>query len=100
MVTLDKIRLTGLLKENPAIGRVFPSQSCYPVPDPAFPFLGVHFTKQMSGEIWTGPNAVPALAREGYRTSSGRARTGRDPRHSDKGLSVGKSERGSMQVSL
>ena len=40
----------------------------YPVPDPAFPFLGVHFTKQMSGEIWTGPNAVPALAREGYRT--------------------------------
>lgn len=40
----------------------------YPVPDPAFPFLGLHFTKQISGEIWTGPNAVPALAREGYRT--------------------------------
>ena len=39
----------------------------YPVPDPSFPFLGVHFTKQVSGEVWTGPNAVLALAREGYR---------------------------------
>jgi L-2-hydroxyglutarate oxidase LhgO len=39
----------------------------YPVPDPSFPFLGVHFTKQISGEVWTGPNAVLALAREGYR---------------------------------
>lgn len=38
----------------------------YPVPDPSFPFLGVHFTKQISGEVWTGPNAVLALAREGY----------------------------------
>jgi (S)-2-hydroxyglutarate dehydrogenase len=39
----------------------------YPVPDPAFPFLGVHFTKQVSGEMWAGPNAILALAREGYR---------------------------------
>jgi L-2-hydroxyglutarate oxidase LhgO len=39
----------------------------YPVPDPAFPFLGVHFTKQISGQMWAGPNAVLALAREGYR---------------------------------
>jgi (S)-2-hydroxyglutarate dehydrogenase len=39
----------------------------YPVPDPTFPFLGVHFTKQISGEVWAGPNAVLALAREGYR---------------------------------
>ena len=38
----------------------------YPVPDPAFPFLGVHFTKQISGEMWVGPNAVLAFAREGY----------------------------------
>jgi L-2-hydroxyglutarate oxidase LhgO len=38
----------------------------YPVPDPAFPFLGVHFTKQISGEVWAGPNAVLAFAREGY----------------------------------
>jgi L-2-hydroxyglutarate oxidase len=39
----------------------------YPVPDPSFPFLGVHFTKQISGEMWAGPNAVLAFAREGYR---------------------------------
>ncbi len=38
----------------------------YPVPDPAFPFLGVHFTRRMNGEIWLGPNAVLAFAREGY----------------------------------
>jgi L-2-hydroxyglutarate oxidase LhgO len=38
----------------------------YPVPDPRFPFLGVHFTRKLNGEIWAGPNAVLALAREGY----------------------------------
>ena len=37
----------------------------YPVPDPRFPFLGVHFTPRMNGEVWLGPNAVLALAREG-----------------------------------
>ena len=41
-------------------------RAIYPVPDPTFPFLGVHFTKQISGEMWAGPNAVPAFAREGY----------------------------------
>ncbi len=60
----------------------------YPVPDPRFPFLGVHFTPRMNGEVgenkccknvniflnsqpfsqvWLGPNAVPAFCREGYR---------------------------------
>lgn len=39
----------------------------YPVPDPQFPFLGVHFTRTMNGEVWAGPNAVLAFAREGYR---------------------------------
>jgi L-2-hydroxyglutarate oxidase len=39
----------------------------YPVPDPAFPFLGVHFTRRMDGAVWLGPNAVLAFAREGYR---------------------------------
>jgi L-2-hydroxyglutarate oxidase LhgO len=39
----------------------------YPVPDPAFPFLGVHFTKHISGDVWAGPNAVLAFKREGYR---------------------------------
>jgi L-2-hydroxyglutarate oxidase len=39
----------------------------YPVPDPRFPFLGVHFTRMIAGGIECGPNAVLALAREGYR---------------------------------
>ncbi|MFG2668052.1 L-2-hydroxyglutarate oxidase [Streptomyces sp. NPDC048387] len=38
----------------------------YPVPDPAFPFLGVHLTRGIGGGVHVGPNAVPALAREGY----------------------------------
>ncbi|MFI7005573.1 L-2-hydroxyglutarate oxidase [Streptomyces sp. NPDC050145] len=38
----------------------------YPVPDPAFPFLGVHLTRGIHGGVHVGPNAVPALAREGY----------------------------------
>ncbi|XP_050299654.1 L-2-hydroxyglutarate dehydrogenase, mitochondrial [Anthonomus grandis grandis] len=38
----------------------------YPVPDPSFPFLGVHFTPRMDGSVWLGPNAVPAMKREGY----------------------------------
>ena len=39
----------------------------YPVPDPAFPFLGVHFTKRIGGGYEAGPNAVLAFAREGYK---------------------------------
>jgi L-2-hydroxyglutarate oxidase len=39
----------------------------YPVPDPRFPFLGVHFTRRINGKIDAGPNAVLALSREGYR---------------------------------
>jgi len=46
----------------------------YPVPDPAFPFLGVHFTKQISGDVWAGPNAVLAFAREAYRARDVRVR--------------------------
>ncbi|MFD0487031.1 L-2-hydroxyglutarate oxidase [Saccharopolyspora spinosporotrichia] len=38
----------------------------YPVPDPAFPFLGVHLTRMVDGSLHVGPNAVPALSREGY----------------------------------
>ncbi|MBV8117853.1 MAG: L-2-hydroxyglutarate oxidase, partial [Candidatus Eremiobacteraeota bacterium] len=45
-----------------------------PVPDPAFPFLGAHFTPRMNGEVWLGPNAVLAFAREGYRRSTLHAR--------------------------
>ena len=39
----------------------------YPVPDPRFPFLGVHFTRRIDGSVEAGPNAVLATAREGYR---------------------------------
>jgi L-2-hydroxyglutarate oxidase LhgO len=39
----------------------------YPVPDPRYPFLGVHLTRTASGNVLAGPNAVLALAREGYR---------------------------------
>ncbi len=41
----------------------------YPVPDPRFPFLGVHFTRRISGKVDAGPNAILALSREGYRHS-------------------------------
>ncbi len=50
----------------------------YPVPDPAFPFLGVHFTRRVDGEVWAGPNAVPALAREGYGRMSLNVRDARE----------------------
>ena len=46
----------------------------YPVPDPEFPFLGVHFTRTVHGEVEAGPNAVLAFAREGY--TFGRVRPG------------------------
>jgi (S)-2-hydroxyglutarate dehydrogenase len=45
----------------------------YPVPDPRFPFLGVHFTRLIHGGIEAGPNAVLAFAREGYRKTDFRA---------------------------
>lgn len=41
----------------------------YPVPDPNFPFLGVHYTRGIDGKVEAGPNAVLAFAREGYRKS-------------------------------
>jgi len=39
---------------------------CLQVPDPRFPFLGVHFTPRMNGDVWLGPNAILAFKREGY----------------------------------
>ena len=42
----------------------------YPVPDPNFPFLGVHFTRMINGSLECGPNAVLAFAREGYTRST------------------------------
>ena len=46
----------------------------YPVPDPRYPFLGVHLTPRVDGEVMVGPNAVLALAREGYAWSNLSAR--------------------------
>lgn len=46
----------------------------YPVPDPAFPFLGVHFTRMIHGGVEAGPNAVLAFAREGYTKTDIRIR--------------------------
>mgnify|MGYP005810259361 FL=1 len=48
-------------------GRKLVRNLIYPVPDPRFPFLGVHFTRMIHGGVEAGPNAVLALAREGYR---------------------------------
>ena len=46
----------------------------YPVPNPAFPFLGVHFTRMIDGSVECGPNAVLAFAREGYQKATFRTR--------------------------
>ncbi len=46
----------------------------YPVPDPSYPFLGIHFTSRLDGSVDVGPNAVLALAREGYRKRTIRPR--------------------------
>ena len=76
---LHSDRVARLLGLHPGV-RIFPFRGeywhlrrpelvrslIYPVPDPAFPFLGVHFTRQLDGEVEVGPNAVPAFAREGY----------------------------------
>ena len=48
-------------------GRSLVRNLIYPVPDPEFPFLGVHFTRTVHGDVEAGPNAVLAFAREGYR---------------------------------
>lgn len=50
----------------------------YPVPDPRYPFLGVHFTRLVDGSLEVGPNAVLATAREGYRRRDVTARDLRD----------------------
>jgi L-2-hydroxyglutarate oxidase LhgO len=50
-------------------GRQLVKNLIYPVPDPRFPFLGVHFTRMIHGGVEAGPNAVLATAREGYRYS-------------------------------
>jgi len=58
--------------------REFVRGMVYPVPDPRYPFLGVHFTRRVSGGLEVGPNAVLALEREGYQRSGVKARDVRD----------------------
>lgn len=79
---LQSDRLARLLGLNPQV-RIVPFRGeywhlrrpelvnglIYPVPDPQFPFLGVHFTKGIDGAVEVGPNAVLAFAREGYSWS-------------------------------
>ena len=79
---LQSDRLAALMKSKPPAkivpfrGEYFEVRShaqhlcrnlIYPVPDPSFPFLGVHFTRMIGGGLECGPNAVLAFAREGYR---------------------------------
>ncbi len=49
--------------------RYLVNSNIYPVPDPRFPFLGVHVTPRVNGDIWLGPNAVLAFSRAGYQFS-------------------------------
>ena len=76
MAGLDSPKTHGDLRMVPFRGeyyRIIPERRflvkalIYPVPDPRFPFLGVHFTRTIHGEVEAGPNAVLAFAREGYR---------------------------------
>ena len=57
----------GEYYELSASRRYLVNNLIYPVPDPQFPFLGVHFTRMIDGSIHAGPNAVLSLKREGYR---------------------------------
>lgn len=81
---LHSDRIAAALGERPAV-RIMPfrgeyaelsparrglvNNPIYPVPDPELPFLGVHATPMLDGAVHVGPNAVPALARQGYRWS-------------------------------
>ncbi|HEY6138408.1 MAG TPA: L-2-hydroxyglutarate oxidase, partial [Thermoanaerobaculia bacterium] len=70
----DRLARTSAMKIVPFRGEYYSVKRTdlvrgllYPVPDPRFPFLGVHFTRTIDGGLEAGPNAVLALAREGYR---------------------------------
>ena len=68
-VTLRIVPFRGEYYTIAASRRYLVKNLIYPVPDPAFPFLGVHFTRTVDGCLEAGPNAVLALAREGYSWS-------------------------------
>jgi len=64
--TLQIVPFRGEYYRLEGAARLLVRNLIYPVPDPAFPFLGVHFTRTITGVIEAGPNAVLAFAREGY----------------------------------
>jgi len=66
-IDLDIIPFRGEYLSVTGEGRELVRGLLYPVPDPALPFLGVHFTRRIDGGLELGPNAVPAFSREGYR---------------------------------
>jgi L-2-hydroxyglutarate oxidase LhgO len=61
----------GIYKRLRAGARLDVRGNVYPVPDPRNPFLGVHFTRHASGDLYLGPTAIPALGRENYGLLAG-----------------------------
>jgi (S)-2-hydroxyglutarate dehydrogenase len=68
-IDLEIIPFRGEYYEVKPERRYLVNNPIYPVPDPHFPFLGVHFTRHVNGSVEAGPNAVLALRREGYSGS-------------------------------
>jgi len=68
-IDLEIIPFRGEYYEVKPERRYLVNNPIYPVPDPRFPFLGVHFTRHVNGSVEAGPNAVLALRREGYSGS-------------------------------
>lgn len=65
------IPFKGLYRKLPPERASLVNALIYPVPDPRFPFLGVHFTRSVHGEVYAGPTAIPALGRENYGIVAG-----------------------------
>ena len=83
---LREVRIVPFRGEYFHVRRPLVRTLVYPVPDPALPFLGVHLTRGIDGSLHAGPNAVLALAREGYtwrRFSARDLAAGRELRHGD-----------------
>ena len=68
-IDLEIIPFRGEYYELKPEQRFLVNNPIYPMPDPRFPFLGVHFTRHVNGSIEAGPNALLAFRREGYTGS-------------------------------
>lgn len=73
-ISIQIVPFRGEYCELAPAARALVRRPIYPVPNPAFPFLGVHFTPRLDGRVEAGPNAVLAWHREGYRPGSFSAR--------------------------